>query len=133
MNLILCLDDRGGMAFNKRRQSRDANLTADLCRLTAGGVLRVHPYSVPLFPDGVCRASETYLADAGGDDWCFTEREDVTAYLPDAKTVILYRWNRVYPADLRFDTAALGGFRLTERTEFAGTSHDVITREVYRR
>ena len=30
MTLYLCLDDRGGMLFNNRRQSRDAALLADM-------------------------------------------------------------------------------------------------------
>ena len=30
MNLIVCLDDSGGMRFNKRRQSRDSLLIKDL-------------------------------------------------------------------------------------------------------
>ena len=30
MNLIVCLDDKNGMAFNGRRQSRDRLLTEDL-------------------------------------------------------------------------------------------------------
>ena len=30
MTVYLCLDDRGGLLFNKRRQSRDAVLLADM-------------------------------------------------------------------------------------------------------
>ncbi len=43
---------------------------------------------------------------------------------------MLYRWNRSYPADVRF-TLALSAFRLTERTDFAGFSHPKITEEIY--
>ena len=32
MNIIICLDDNNGMMFNKRRQSQDRILRADLER-----------------------------------------------------------------------------------------------------
>ena len=46
----------------------------------------------------------------------------------------IYRWNRHYPSDVRWEPDLAGmGFILTETTEFAGTSHEKITREVYER
>ena len=46
--------------------------------------------------------------------------------------VILYRWNRTYPADLRL-TLSLEGWSLERREIFAGSSHEKIIKEVYRR
>jgi len=43
--------------------------------------------------------------------------------------LILYRWNRTYPADLYF-TLSLEGWTLERREEFAGSSHEKITKEV---
>ena len=45
---------------------------------------------------------------------------------------MLYRWNRRYPSDLKFDLP-LEGFTLRQRQEFAGYSHPKITEEVYLR
>ena len=48
--------------------------------------------------------------------------------------VIVYKWNRRYPTDTYFDLdlAALG-FRLASSEEFAGYSHEKITKETYRK
>ena len=48
--------------------------------------------------------------------------------------LVIYRWNRRYPADrrLRF-LPQERGMVLIERTEFAGYSHERITREIWRK
>jgi len=48
------------------------------------------------------------------------------------EAVILYRWNRTYPADLRFDWTP-SDFYLESAVEFPGNSHEKITREIYQR
>ena len=48
MNLIVCLDDRNGMMFNGRRQSRDRADIEDILRDCAGR-LCIEGYSEPLF------------------------------------------------------------------------------------
>ena len=40
MQIIVCVDDRGGMLFNKRRQSRDRVLIADV--LSELGDKKIH-------------------------------------------------------------------------------------------
>ena len=47
-------------------------------------------------------------------------------------SIILYRWNRVYPADTYFDID-LSGWQLVRTGEFSGASHELITKEVYTR
>ena len=44
--------------------------------------------------------------------------------------VVLYRWDRAYPADLYWDLS-LEGWTLARREEFPGFSHEIITKEVY--
>ncbi len=46
--------------------------------------------------------------------------------------LIVYRWNRHYPSDVRFPPE-LADFTLQSSTEFRGSSHDLITREEYTR
>ena len=134
MTIILCLDDENGFMFNRRRQSRDREVLADVAALSKETTLRVAPYSAPLFA-GMCepQVSDDFLEAAAAGDVCFAEDRDVTPFLPKAQRIVLYRWNRRYPADVRFDTALLDAFRLTERTDFPGYSHESITREVYDR
>ena len=52
MKIIVCIDERGGMTFNRRRQSRDARVSEDVLR-TACGRLVVYPYSVRLLEEAV--------------------------------------------------------------------------------
>ena len=132
MKLILCLDDRGGMAFGGRRQSRDAVMLADLSQaVREGAVLRATPYSEKLLREAGISASigEFPELDAADGDLCWLETR---APLENTQinALILYRWNRHYPADLSFDVAATG-FHLASREELVGKSHPKITKEVW--
>ena len=133
MHLIVCVDDRLGMSFGGRRQSRDRVLCEDvICTVQGrGAVLCLSPYSAPLFEGSAClRVSQTYLADAGEDDFCFCEREAIAPHAHRVSAVTVYRWNRHYPSDRKLDLD-LSAYTLRETTEFAGSSHDMITKEVY--
>ena len=85
MRLIACVDDRDGMAFHQRRQSRD----------------RVVRSPAP--------------------------------WLDRLEEVRLYRWGRVYPADVWLGLDLADGWALVSQEQFPGWSHDTITKEVYRR
>ena len=132
VKLILCLDDRDGMAFGGRRQSRDAAMLADLSKLVReGAVLRATPYSQKLLSEaGIpARISEFPELDAADGDLCWLEtRAPLEGVRIDA--LILYRWNRHYPADLSFDVASTG-FCPASREELVGKSHPKITKEVW--
>lgn len=133
MTLILCLDDENGMMFNHRRQSRDRVLIAELLSHVGGGRLFVSPYSAKLFPDdpGNVTVAEDPCAEAGEDDFVFVEDTE----LPPRERVsgiVLYRWNRLYPADKSF-SGDMTEFHLTETTEFVGSSHDKITKEIWKK
>lgn len=135
MILIVCADDALGMMFNHRRQSRDRAVCADILKLTEGKKLWIKPYSAPLFsdaPDGAVTVAEDCLDHAGMGEYCFVEDCSAAPWAARVEQVILYRWNRRYPADLRFDIPLEPPcWRLAEQTDFAGNSHETITREVY--
>ena len=62
--------------------------------------------------------------------------EDIPApeVLENTSKIVIYRWNRHYPSDIRWEPDLEGlGFVLQETTQFPGTSHEKITREVYAR
>lgn len=133
--LAVCVDDRGGMRFHGRRQSRDRLQRADLlafCR----GKLWVDPTAAALFAgaEDRLRVDDACLERAGEGETCFAETPPLAPYGARLEGVLVYRWNRVYPADAWFDLdpAALG-FVLAERREFPGTSHAIITRDYYTR
>lgn len=130
MTVYFCLDDRGGMLFGGRRQSRDAALLADL----AAGVplvLTIDPFSEKLIAAAgipYVLAGEVLAEDAH----FFLENRIPDTVVPSADTLVIYRWNRHYPSDVRWEKAPADfGFTLSETTEFAGKSHDAITKEVY--
>ena len=130
MNLIVCLDERLGMMFNKRRQSSDRGQVADMRALLCGEVLAVSPYTAKLLSETGIELFVTEEPEKYGG-YAFIEDTE----LPSATEVdklIIYHWGRRYPSDKRF-TLDMGDFKLLESTEFSGTSHDKITREIYKR
>lgn len=122
------------MLFNRRRVSRDRRQQEDLLALCGERRLWMAPYSAPLFDWAAERitADDGFLERAGPGEVCFVEDRPLAPSADRVEAVVLYRWNRAYPADVRFDLD-LADFRLEERTEFPGTSHEKITRELYRR
>ena len=71
------------------------------------------------------------LLTADENDFCFIEDESIIPYQEKIKELIVYKWNRVYPADVEFEMPA--GFALQSSMDFAGYSHEKITKEIYRR
>lgn len=134
MILMVCIDDDCGMAFANRRQSQDRILRARLLRLS-GGVLRLNAYSAKQFPPEESAnfiVEEDFLEQAGEGDFCFAETIDVAPFEEKAEKIILYRWNRRYPASLHFSIPLEEhGWKCAAAEEFQGYSHEKITEEVY--
>ena len=137
MIAIVCLDDRNGMSFNCRRQSRDACLRQKVLELTKGSRLWMAPYSAEQFgPEGEGRVcvSASFLEEAGKDDYVFVEDRVLAPFAERLEKLIVFRWNRVYPGDRYLDLdLAKGPWRKTEGQDFPGKSHERITMEVYTR
>ena len=131
MTLVLCLDDGAGRMFNHRRQSRDRLQMADLLATVGDRRLLVSPYTAALIPPEAKNVTVTETFDtAREEDVVFLEDGDPAPLWDAVKTLVIYRWNRHYPADVRFEWD-LSGFRLESREEFPGKSHEIITKEVY--
>ena len=136
MKLVFCVDDRGGMLFNKRRVSRDKLMVSDLAEYIGNDALYLTPYSEELFLEQSLNiiVSENALKFAEDDDFVFVETEEPSAYMAAAKEIIIYKWNRRYPFDLALKASPLEfGFKLESVCEFRGNAHDKITREVYKK
>ena len=134
MIIAVCIDDKGGMLFNNRRQSRDRTQQEDLLSLCGGKPLWIAPFSEKLLSWAADRvtADGDFLQKAGPGEVCFVEDHSPREAADRVEAVVLYRWNRTYPADLLFDLD-LSAFQLTEQVEFSGSSHEKITRERYER
>ena len=136
MIVIVALDDRGGMMFNHRRQSMDKSLRERILNMTIGKKLWMNSYTEKQFSENSCRpqikVSENFLLEAGPGEYCFVENTPLTNYIQKLEKIIVYRWNRVYPGDVKFDVP-LDGWKLDSTTDFHGNSHEKITEEVYTR
>ena len=135
MTVFVCIDDRGGMTFNARRQSRDVRVIEDMIKDVGDKALYVTDFSEELFLDS--EASAISLPDpltAAPDSFVFIENLPLAMHLDRIKRLVIYRWNRKYPFDTELDVnPEKEGFILTRVTEFAGNSHEKITKEVYER
>ena len=131
MYVIVPVDNRMGLGFNGRRQSRDSVLNAYLLKLSQGKTLWMAPGSASLFPDasGV-RIAEDFLSQAGPEDLCFVENQSLLPHVERIRGIVLCKWNRDYPAD-RFLDLELSGWQLRYTAEFPGSSHEKLTIEVY--
>ena len=134
MKLIVCLSDDNGMMFNHRRQSRDRVLIADMIQHVQNAPLWVSPYSAPLFGEDcpTLQIAPTPTQSAGEKDYCFVEDVPLPQNLDGVTELLIYRWNRLYPSDVHF-TCDTSRFSLAESTEFAGSSHDNITKEIWKK
>ena len=130
MTVAVCVDDRMGMIFNNRRQSRDKFLIDDLMSIAES--VHINSFSEELFGDYTDRIKidENFLENAEDNDVCFVENIDLEPYADKISKVILYLWNRHYPSSLKFKVD-LSDYNFIEEKEFEGNSHEKITREVY--
>lgn len=131
MKVIVCLDDRNGMCFNHRRQSKDRQVIADIVARANGASVWMNGYSAPLFcGEASIYVSESFLDDAPTEAWCFVENQLLDAVKERIDALIVYRWNRHYPADMHLDVR-LEEWLLVASEDFEGYSHEKITREEY--
>ena len=130
MKLIFCLDDKGGMMFNKRRQSQDRELRKRILDTLEGKPLVMSPYSAKQFVE----SENILISDApqieNFDGVYFVE--DLPFSMSGVGEITLYKWNRHYPSDVKFGIdLAKSGFVLKKVYEFEGSSHEKITEETY--
>ena len=134
ITVAVTVDERMGIAFNKRRQSRDRILIRDLVS-TLSDKIYVSEYSLPLFDEYKDRivVADDPLAHCPDGGCCFVEMVELMPYIEEIDTLIVYNWNRHYPADKTLDIDLENGkFSLASSTEFVGSSHEKITKEIYK-
>lgn len=141
MVLYIALDDENGMMFNNRRQSQDRIMRQNMLKDCGDSKLWIAEYSKKLFllEDGITLppnivVDDDFLNKAEENDHCFVENCSITPWVDKIHTLVLYKWNRLYPADMYFDTSILdANWRKFSVNKFQGSSHDKITKEVWKR
>ena len=127
MRVFHCVDQNNGLLFNERRPSRDREVVADIERTLQGEPIAMREYSAKLF-EGMDNVQVT--DDFQGCENVFLEADDLANL--DFNTLVVYRWDKVYPADvtLSYDLKSL---KLDDVSVIKGYSHDEIVKEVYTR
>lgn len=137
MNIIVCLDDKNGMMFNKRRQSQDKALRINIKETIKDKALFMNEYSYKLYKDidtGNITVCENFLSECPEDGFSLVENKELKNYINKINTIIVYKWNRLYPADFHFDiNLNKDSWNIIKIEEFQGSSHEKIRKEIYRR
>ena len=134
MKIAVCLDDKDGMTFFGRRQSMDSCLRREFLALCGTDKVWMNAYSAAQFTEASERllVDEDFLSKAEENDWCFVENGDIASAAERITQVVLYRWNRHYPSDVKFPVALFSDrWTLIGQRDFSGSSHERITEEVY--
>lgn len=135
MILIVVVDDKNGMTFNHRRQSRDSVLREHILALTKNSRLWMNHYTYQQFSGSDAaqmKVDESFLEKADAGDYCFVENVPVDSCEKYVEKIIKFKWNREYPADFYFGIdVTLPVWKMIETEEFAGSSHEKITKEFY--
>lgn len=130
MNVIICLDQNNGMLFNNRRQSRDRIVRKNILEYINGAKLYMDKYSFKQFSED--KADNIVVCDNFSNveesDFCFVEKQHINT--EQINKLIVYRWDKIYPADVSFGMNEIK-LNLTETLEFQGYSHEKIVREIY--
>ena len=130
MNVIICLDQNNGMLFNNRRQSRDRIVRKNILEYINGAKLYMDEYSCKQFSED--KADNIVVCDnfsnVEDSDFCFVEKQHINT--EQINKLIVYRWDKIYPADVSFGMNKIK-LNLTETLEFQGYSHEKIVREIY--
>jgi len=135
MILMVCVDKNNGMLFNRRRQSRDKVLIEHIIEISKDKNLWIKHFSKDVFEQYELKnliIDDELLNKAGSDDYCFVEDILPSKITGKFDKIIVYNWNRKYPADLYFDID-ITDWVLESETDFKGNSHDKITQKFYKR
>ena len=119
--------------FNNRRQSQDRVLRSRILSIIGNTSLVMSPYSAKQFTEGgnIITSGEPQALAKSGDTYFV---EDLPYSLDSIDEIIIYRWNRLYPADKYFSIDLTeNGYELYYTYEFEGSSHEKITEERYRK
>lgn len=133
MIIIACVDDDMGMSFNNRRLSKDKVVTKHIVNLVSNQKIWINNFSKDLFEDynlDNLIIDDEFINKIGNEDYCFIENILPTEIENKADKIIIYNWNRKYPADLYFNIN-LDNWILEKETDFIGNSHDKITQKIY--
>lgn len=125
MRVFVCVDQKDGLLFNNRRPSRDRVVIEDIEKLLDGQDIAMSEYSAKLF-EGYDHVVVT--EDFKDFENVFSEQANLEELAWNE--LIVYRWDKVYPSDVKLDID-LSSLKLKDVSTLQGYSHDTILKEVY--
>lgn len=130
MNLIICTDNKGGLAFNKQRVSVDEEIMKMIKEITEGDVIYISPRSEALFIEYSISNYKVHedLNSVISKGFVFNEFNDLNFKAPD--TIYNFCFNEDYPSDIRISIS--DNYLLDSVTKFKGKSHNDLTLFVYK-
>jgi len=131
--IIACIDEKGGMLFNNRRQSKDRVLIQHIMQMVGNHTLWITSFSSKLFEEYIgsnAIVDDDFLSKIQDDDFVFIEDLEWENIQDKIHKVILYNWNKKYPADKYFELSQ-DKWQLLSEQDITGSSHDKITEKVY--
>lgn len=134
MNVIVCLDEKNGIAFNNRRQSSDRAIRSDMLEMIGKRKLYVHSYTAKQFKDDCDKliVDDGCMDKAEAGDFVFIESTQEINCFAGIEQFIVYRWKKEYPADLYLNIDFTSSdWKLLYSGEFEGYSHERIGKEIY--
>lgn len=130
--LLLTCDQRGGLAFNRRRQRRSKVVIADMLEL-ADQPIYIRECSEKLFSPGEYVLFDNIL-DVPAGQFVFEELgNDSECYKDKYCEIVLYRWQRNYPSDVYLPDGLLNSYTLEDSREIQIGSEEFVTVEIYKR
>lgn len=133
MILIVCVDEKNGMMFNNRRQSKDRILSEHILKIVDNKKIWMNSYSKSAFEGQESlniTVDDNFIEKIDKDEYCFVENIDVNTIINKVDKIIVYNWNRHYPAD-RYFNINLEEWVVDSENEFTGSSHEKISEKIY--
>lgn len=139
MIVFVCLDTENGMMFFHRRQSKDREVRKDILKMTEAQTLWMNAFTLNQFEEGEqifarrnVKVDEAFLEKAQIGEFCFVEDQSLRQFEDKIEKIIIYQWNREYPADFVFDLKLDSlKWKQGESFDFAGYSHEKITKTIW--
>ena len=133
MKVIVAVDDDNGMMFNHRRQSQDRLLREHMLVIAEKSNLWINEYSSKQFESNdKIHVSNDFMNEASEGDYCFVEDQMISQFENKIEEMIIFKWNRRYPGDVFLDFFPVEhNMKCVRNEDFAGSSHDKISMEVW--
>lgn len=127
MTAIIALDDKDGYTLFGKRLSRDRRMIDDI--VTSFPKVYTLPGSAELFAGRNVTIAGNAADGIPDDAAIFLENTPVPAA---ADTLIVYRWGKHYPSNVRY-TPAKDRWYIRKTEDFEGYSHPKMKKETYSR